>query len=104
MIAGRAMPRDNPLVIGSPYALPVWFTVTLKFIEACDDRVLNREPGTKAESPRYSAHLTGLAWINSQDRKPFLLAAASRGLPVVDPPSGSVFCPKLRLASADNCY
>jgi hypothetical protein len=86
------MPEDNPLVVGSPYPLlPIWSTVTLKFIEARDDRVLNRQPG----APANSAHLTGLAWINSQERKPFLLAAASRGLPVVDPPSGYVFCPSL---------
>jgi hypothetical protein len=98
------MPEDNPLVVGSPYPLPIWSTVTLKFIEARDDRARNRQPGAKTESARNSAHLTGLAWINSQERKPFLLAAASRGLPVVDPPSGYVFCLKLRPASTDNCY
>jgi hypothetical protein len=89
------MPEDNPLVVGSPYPLPIWSTVTLKFIEARDDRVRNRQPGAKTESARNSAHLTGLAWINSQERKPFLLAAASRGLPVVEVPSGYVFCLKL---------
>jgi hypothetical protein len=35
--------------------------VTLKFIEARDDRVRNRQPGAKTESARNSAHLTGLA-------------------------------------------
>ena len=31
------MPEDNPLVVGSPYPLlPIWSTVTLKFIEARD--------------------------------------------------------------------
>ena len=71
-----------PEVVGSPYPpLPIWSTVTLKFIEARDDRFLNRQPGAKTESARNSAHLTGLAWINSQERKPFLLAAASRELP-----------------------
>jgi hypothetical protein len=46
-----AMLEDNPLVVGSLYPLPVWSTVTLKFIDACDDRVLNRQPGAKTESP-----------------------------------------------------
>jgi hypothetical protein len=56
------MPEDNPLVVGSPYPrLPIWSTVTLKFIEA-------------------------------------------RDVPVVDPSSGYVFCPKLSPASTDNCY
>ena len=74
------MPEDNPLVVGSPYPSPL-FHGTLKFIEARDDRVRNRQPGAKTKSARNSAHLTGLAWINSRERKPFLLAAASRGLP-----------------------
>ena len=60
------MPEDNPLVVGSPYPLPIWSTVTLKFIEARDDRFLNRQPGAKTESARNST------------------------LPVVDPPSGYV--------------
>jgi hypothetical protein len=76
------MPEDNPLAVGSPYPLlPIWSTVTLKFIEARDDRFLNWQPGAKTESARNSAHVRGLAWINSRERKPFLLAAASRGLP-----------------------
>ena len=73
-----AMLEDNPLVVGSLYPLPVWSTVTLKFIDACDDRVLNRQPGAKTESPRNSAHLTRLAWINSQERKPFYGCGKSR--------------------------
>ena len=68
-----AMLEDNPLVVGG-----IWSTVTLKFIEACDDRDLNRQPGAKTESPRNSAHLTGLAWINSQERKPFYGCGKSR--------------------------
>jgi hypothetical protein len=55
-----AMPEDNPLVIGGPYALPVWSAVTLKFIEARDDCALNRQLGAKTESARKSPHLTGL--------------------------------------------
>jgi hypothetical protein len=46
-----AMPEDNPLVVGSPYPLPIWSTVTKKFIEARDDRVLNRQPAPKLNPP-----------------------------------------------------
>ncbi len=36
------MPEDNPLVVGSPYPLlPIWSTVTLKFIEARDVPVVD---------------------------------------------------------------
>jgi hypothetical protein len=46
------MLQDNPLVVGSPYPLlPIWSTVTLKFIEARDDRSLNRRPGAKLNPP-----------------------------------------------------
>jgi hypothetical protein len=61
------VPEDNPPIP----LLPIWSTVTLTFIEARDDRFLNRQPGAKTESAHNSAHLTGLAWINSQERKPF---------------------------------
>ena len=32
------MLHDNPLVIGSPYPLPVWSAVTSKFIKAAARR------------------------------------------------------------------
>jgi hypothetical protein len=39
------MPEDNPLVVGSPYPLlPIWSTVTLKFIEARDVPVVDPPP------------------------------------------------------------
>jgi hypothetical protein len=77
-----AMPQDKPLVIGrSPYRLPVWSAVTLKFIEARDDRVLNRQLSAETESTLNSTHLTGFFWINSLETKPFWLAAAGRALP-----------------------
>jgi hypothetical protein len=41
------MPQDNPLVVGSPYPLlPIWSTVTLKFIEARDVPVVDHHLGT----------------------------------------------------------
>jgi hypothetical protein len=65
------------------YAPTAVKTVTLNFLEACDDRVL--------------------------ERKPFLLVEPNRALPWVSLPSDRritlyAFCPKLRPASTDNCH
>jgi hypothetical protein len=46
-LVAQAMPRDNPLVIGP---LPVWSAVTLKFIEARNDRVLKLSAKTAPPS------------------------------------------------------
>jgi len=61
--------------------LPVWSAVTLKFMEAPDDRVLNRQLSAETESALNSTHLTCLFRINSLERKRFWLAAARRALP-----------------------
>ena len=88
-------------MIGSPY-FPSLIHGDADFIEARDDRFLNRLPGAKTKSAGNSAHLTGLAWINSQERKPFSLCGNSRT--ACRRPTGYVFCPKLKPASTDNCY